>query len=83
LPIVQSLKECDLLVGKQVLPSFFIFDHKGARYKECAAGQQHGLDYEEQYASVCSYHGMCMILVVSAHENLELQQFDVLGDFRM
>jgi hypothetical protein len=39
--------------------------------------QQNGLDFPEKFAPVCSYRTMRMILVVSAHENLVLRQFDV------
>jgi hypothetical protein len=43
--------------------------------------QQHRLEYEEAYAAVCSCRTMRMILAVSAHENVKLQQFDALTAF--
>jgi hypothetical protein len=39
--------------------------------------QQQGLDFEETYASVGSYRTMRMIVAITAHEDLELHQFDV------
>jgi hypothetical protein len=43
--------------------------------------QQHGLDFSDTFAPVCSYRTMRMILAVSAHEDLVLQQFDVCTGF--
>jgi hypothetical protein len=75
-------EECKLPAGKQALPSRFVLERKrDGRYKAClvAGGhrQQYGLDFEDTVAPVCSYRTMCMILAVSAHENLVLRQFDV------
>jgi hypothetical protein len=72
---------CELPTGKQVLPSKFVFDRKrDGRYKArlVAEGhrQQHGLDFADILAPVCSYRAMRMILAVSAHEDLVLRQFD-------
>ena len=75
-------EECDLPRGKQALPSRFVLERKrDGRYKaRLVAGghrQQHGLDFEETYAPVCSYRTMRMILAVCAHEGLEMRQFDI------
>jgi hypothetical protein len=75
-------KGCELPAGKQALPSRFVFERKqDVRYKaRLVAGghrQQHGLDFAETFAPVCSYWTMHMLLAVSAHENLVLRQFDV------
>jgi hypothetical protein len=74
--------ERDLPTGKQALPSFFIFEIKrDGRYKaRLVAGghrQQQGLDYDDTYASVASYRTLRMMMAISAHEDLELRQFDV------
>ena len=74
--------ECELPAGKQALPTHFVFEVKrDGRYKaRLVAGghrQQHGLDFEETYAPVCSYRTMRMLLAVAAHEDLELRQFDI------
>ena len=74
--------ECELPAGKQALPTRFVFEVKrDGRYKaRLVAGghrQQHGLDFEETYAPVCSYRTMRMILATVAHEDLEMRQFDI------
>jgi hypothetical protein len=74
--------ECELPAGKQALPTHFVFEVKrDGRYKaRLVAGghrQQHGLDFEETYAPVCSYRTMRMILATAAHEDLEMRQFDI------
>jgi hypothetical protein len=66
----------------QALPSFFIFEMKrDGQYKaRLVAGrhlQRQGLDFGETYASVGSYRTMHMMMALSAHEELELRQFDV------
>jgi hypothetical protein len=75
-------KACELPAGKQALPSRFVFERKrDGRYKaRLVVGghrQQHGLDFAETFAPVCSYRTMRMLLAVSAHEGLVLRQFDV------
>jgi hypothetical protein len=75
-------KECELPAGKQALPSTFVFERKrDGRYKArlVADGhwQQHGLDFAETFAPVCSYQTMRLLLAGSARENLVLRQFDV------
>ena len=74
--------ECELPAGKQALPTHFVFEVKrDGRYKaRLVAGghrQQHGLDFQETYAPVCSYRTMRMILATVAHEDLEMRQFDI------
>lgn len=75
-------EECLLPPGKNALPSRFVLERKrDGRYKaRLVAGghrQQHGLDFEETYAPVCSYRTMRMILATCAHEDLEMRQFDI------
>jgi hypothetical protein len=43
--------------------------------------QQQRLDFAETFALVCSYRTMCMLLAVSAHENLVLRQFNARAAF--
>jgi hypothetical protein len=79
-------ENCELPTGKQALPSKFVFEQKrDGRYKaRLVAGghrQQHGLDFADTFAPVCSYRTMRMILAVSAHQDLVLRQFDVRGIF--
>jgi len=73
---------CDLLRGKQALPSHIVFERKRdgrckARWVAGGHKQVHSLDFGETYAPVCSYRTLRMILAVAAHEDLELRQFDV------
>jgi hypothetical protein len=75
-------KEFKLPAGKQALPSRFVFERKrDGRYKaRLVTGghrQQHGLDFAETIAPVCSYRTMRVLLAVSAHEILVLRHFDV------
>jgi hypothetical protein len=75
-------ENCELPTGKQALPSRFVFERKrDGRYKaSLVAGghrQQHGLDFADTFAPVCSYRTMRMILAVSAHEDLVLRQFNI------
>jgi hypothetical protein len=75
-------KECELPAAKQALPSRFVFERKrDGRYKaRLEAGghrQQHGLDFAETFAPVCSYRTKRLLLAVSARENLVLRQFYV------
>jgi hypothetical protein len=75
-------ENCELPTGKQALPSRFVFEWKrDGRYQArlVARGhrQQHGLDFADMFAPMCSYRTMHMILVVSANEDLVLRQFDV------
>lgn len=75
-------EQSDLPDGKQALPSRMLLERKrDGRYKaRLVAGghkQQHGLDFEDTYAPVCSYRTMRMILATCAHEDLEMRQFDI------
>jgi hypothetical protein len=77
-----ALPPSEVPAGKQALPSRFVFERKrDGRYKArlLVGGhrQQHGLDFAETFAPVCSYRTMRMLLEVSAHENLVLRQFNV------
>jgi hypothetical protein len=79
-------ENCELPTGKQALPSRFVFERtRDGRYKaRLVAGghrQQHGLDFVDTFAPICSYRTMRMILAVSAHEDLVLWQFDVCTAF--
>ena len=74
--------ECDLPPGKQALPSHFIFTVKrDGRFKaRLVAGghrQQYGLDFDETYASVCTFRTMRMVLAIAARWGLTLRQFDI------
>jgi hypothetical protein len=75
-------ENCELPTGKQALPSRFVFERKrdGCYKTRLVVGghrQQHGLDFADTFAPVCSYRTMRMILAVRAHEDLVLRQFDV------
>jgi hypothetical protein len=77
---------CELPEGTQPLPSHFVYAQKqDGRYKaRLVAGghkQQQGVDYDETFAPVCSYHSVRMMLAVAAHEGLELRQFDIKAAF--
>ena len=73
---------CKLPAGRVALPSRLVLDLKrDGRYKaRLVAGghrQEHGVDYNDTYAPVCSYRTVRAILALAAHEDLELRQFDV------
>ena len=56
-------------------------DGKGNRYKArlCARGfrQEFGIDYNETFSPVVRYDSVRIMLVLAAHEDLELLHFDV------
>ena len=82
---------CTLPPGKQALPSRMLLSRKrpqegdSGRYKaRLVAGghrQQHGVDYDETFASVASYRTLRMMFAVAAHEGLVLRQFDICTAF--
>ena len=71
-------EQSDLPDGKQALPSRMLLEHKfKARLVAGGHKQQHGLDFEDTYAPVCSHRTMRMMLATCAHEDLEMRQFDI------
>jgi hypothetical protein len=73
---------CVLPAGKSALPSHFVLDCKrDGRYKaRLVAGgnhQQPGVDFNDTFAPVCSYHTLRIIVAVAARHWLRLRQFDI------
>jgi hypothetical protein len=73
---------CHLPPGRKALPCRMLLERKrDGRHKArlVARGhcQQLGLDFQDTFAPVCSYHTFRMMLAVAAHEALELRQLDI------
>jgi hypothetical protein len=67
---------------KQALPTHFVRNLKrdGPYKSRLVAGghkQRPGVDFNETFAPVCSYHTLRMMLAVAAHAGLVLRQFDI------